>query len=237
MDVVLDSIHPLHCIGWNGSGPTPFALEHMIARSHAVLQTLELDYYPLEDILNQLANSAKFSRLTTLITFKISLSSLIGNQFPALRKIEAQRIMDLGLLRDPAFLPTLRSVSLVCDHQLKDDLEDSDVPDRTHVPSGANARLLSLSLNMRSSIAGADDLVGDEAITGFNHYIEPIHLPNLSSLSIAVTSPAYINLMMSCLSGVLAQEHALRVLVVRVEMYCDDLALVRFLRLVMHTIR
>ena len=42
--------------------------------------------------------------------------------------------------------------------------------------------------------------------------------------------------MMGCLSGALAQEHALRVLVVRVEMYCDGLAWVRLLRLVMHTI-
>jgi len=189
MDAVLDSMHPLHCIRWNGDGPTPFARVHLIARSHAVLQTLELEDYPLEDIMNRLANSAKLSRLTTIIMLKISLSLFIGGHFPSLHRIEAQKILDLSLLRDPAFLPTLRSVSLTCDnrYQLEDTtiLQNSNGPDHTHVSLQANRSLLYLNLDMRdivSTIAGDDDLVGDEVITGYNHYFTPFHLPKLSSL-------------------------------------------------------
>jgi len=241
LDEVLDRLPPLHRIAWEWDGHPSRALDRLVARSHAVLQTLKLEDYPLENVVNRLANSVVFSQLTTIDMFKISLGTLTGGRFPALRKIKSQYITDLGLLRDSAFLPMLRSVRLACNYGLEDTmgLPDSDSSGHSRTPLRSDRHLSFLKLDtsdINPAIAGAADLAGpgDEAINKFGLYLEPFNLSKLSSLSLFFDTPDQIELVMGFLGGILADEHALRVLAVQLGRHDDSFTSVRRLPSVMH---
>jgi len=223
LGVVLDRLHPLRCIRLEWDVRSSGALERAITRSHEVLQAIYLSDYPFKDLISQLADSVVFSRLATICVDELPLSVLVGNQFPALRMIDALYIRDLGLLRDPEFLPTLRSLCLTCNYFVDDstNLQDAEGPTYPLISLRAGRQLSFLELDM-TRIHHTNDSVGDDEINKLNRYLGSFHLPKLSSLSLIVTTSAQVELVMGCLDRLLTQEHALRVLVVHTQMAWND---------------